>query len=292
MKFSYHHSMCATEQYVPLTVEAEKVGFDGVTMPDSICYPKEATSQYPYNADGSRDFLESVPFIEPFLLASHLAAVTDKLEFTTSVMKLAIRQPVIVAKQLSSLAVLSNNRFKFGVGISPWEEDFDIAQVPWAKRGKRMNEMVEIVRGLMTDEYFGYNGEIFDIPEVKLCPAPSQPVPILIGGHSEAALKRAAKLGDGWIAAGADYDGLKHMIGRLNELRKEYGRDHLPFEFSVAGADAYSADGIQRLQDLGVTEVTVAFRNIYEMEPDDKSLEEKMGVIHWYANEVMAKVRA
>ncbi len=292
MKFSYHHSMCPAEQYVPLAQAAEKAGFNGVTMPDSICYPKEATSQYPYNADGSREFLESVPFMESFLLSAHLAAVTDKLEFTTSVMKLAIRQPVIVAKQLSTLAVLSNNRFKFGVGISPWEEDFDIAQVAFAKRDKRMNEMVEIVRGLMSGEYFGYKGEIFDIPEVKLCPAPTKAVPIIIGGHSEAALKRAARLGDGWICAGADFDSTKRMIDRLNELRKEYQRDHLPFEISVAGQEGYSPEGINSYREIGVTEVTVAFRNIYEMEADDKSLEEKIGVIDWYGNEVIAKSQA
>ncbi len=290
MKFNYHHSMCAVDQYVPLSVAAEQRGFHGVTLPDSICYPKEASSQYPYNEDGSRDFLESVPFIDPFILASHLAAVTDTLTFTTSVVKLAIRQPAVVAKQLSSLAVISNNRFKFGVGISPWEEDFTICQIPWAKRGKRMDEMVEIIRGLMAGDYFGYKGEVFDIPEMKMCPAPTQPVPILIGGHSDAALKRAARIGDGWIAAGADYDGLKKMIDRLTELRKEYGRDHLPFELSVAGAEAYSSDGIKRYQDLGVTEVSLAFRNIYQQEPDDKTVDEKIAVLDWYANEVIANV--
>ncbi len=186
--------------------------------------------------------------------------------------------------------MLSNNRFNFGVGISPWEEDFDIAQIPWAKRGKRMDEMVEIVRGLMSSDYFGYKGEIFNVPEVKLCPAPTKPVPILIGGHSEAALKRAARLGDGWIAAGADFEGLKSMMERINVLRKEYGRDHLPFEFSVAGAEAFSAAGIKMYQDIGVTEVTLAFRNVYEQEPDDKTVEEKMGMLDWYANEVIAKV--
>jgi probable F420-dependent oxidoreductase len=291
MKFSYHHSMCPVDQYVPLTQKAEQLGFDGVTMPESICYPKEATSQYPYNADGSREFLESVPFMDPLLLAAHLAAVTEKIEFTTSVAKLAIRQPVIAAKQLTTLATLSNNRFNFGVGISPWEEDFDIAQIPFAKRGKRMDETIEIIRGLMGGEYFGYKGEIFDIPEIKLCPVPSKPVPFLIGGHSEAAFKRAAQLGDGWIAAGAGFDDLKKMIGRINELRKECGRDHLPFEFSVAGPDAFTADGVKRLQDIGVTGVTVAFRNIYEMEADDKTVEQKIGVLEWFANEVIAKVR-
>lgn len=289
MKFSYHHSMCPVEQYVPLTQEAEKLGFTGITMPESICYPKEATSQYPYNDDGSREFLESVPFMDPFILSAHLAAATETIEFTTSVYKLAIRQPVLAAKQLTSLAILSNNRFNFGVGISPWEEDFDIAQIPFAKRGKRMNEMIDIVRGLMTEEYFGYEGEIFQIPEVKFCPAPTKAVPILVGGHSEAALKRAVLRGDGWIAAGADYEGLKKMIGRLDELRKEYGKEDKPFAISVAGPDAYSPDGIKRLRDLGVTEVTVAFRNIYQQEPDDKTLDEKKGMLNWYANEVIAK---
>jgi probable F420-dependent oxidoreductase len=289
MRFSYHHSMCSPDEYVALTKAAEEVGFGAVTMPDSICYPQEATTQYPYNDDGSREFLEGVPFIEPFLLSAHLAAVTEKIHFVTSVMKLAIRQPVIVAKQLSSLAVLSNNRFSFGVGISPWEEDFDIAQVPWAKRGKRMDEMVEIIRGLMVDDYFAYKGDIFDIPAIKINPVPTQPVPILIGGHSDAALKRAARLGDGWIAAGGDFEEIKGMMNRLKELRKEYGRDHLPFEYSVATAEAYSADGVKRLAAEGVTEITLAFRNIYAMEPDDKSLEEKIGTMHWYANEVIAK---
>ena len=289
MRFSYHHSMCPVDQYVPLTKAAEEVGFGAVTMPDSICYPQQATSQYPYNDDGSREFLEGVPFVEPFLLSAHLAAVTEKIHFVTSVMKLAIRQPVIVAKQLSSLAVLSNNRFSFGVGISPWEEDFEIAQIPWAKRGKRMDEMVEIIRGLMADDYFSYKGEIFDIPEMKLNPAPAKPVPILIGGHSDAALKRAARLGDGWIAAGGDFDQIKGMMDRLKVLRKEYGREHLPFEYSVATAEAYSADGVKRLAEQGVTEITLAFRNVYAMEPDNKSLEEKIATMHWYANEVIAK---
>jgi probable F420-dependent oxidoreductase len=281
--------MCPPDQYVALTQAAEAVGFGAVTMPDSICYPQEATSQYPYNDDGSREFLEGVPFMEPFLLSAHLAAVTEKIHFVTSVMKLAIRQPVIVAKQLSTLAVLSNNRFSFGVGISPWQEDFDIAQIPWARRGKRMDEMVEIVRGLMADDYFSYKGEIFDIAAVKLNPAPGKPVPILIGGHSDAALKRAARLGDGWIAAGGSFDEIKGMMDRLKQLRKEYGRDHLPFEYSVATAEAYSADGVKRLAEEGVTEVTLAFRNIYALEPDDKTLEEKIATMHWYANEVIAK---
>ena len=92
------------------------------TLPDSICYPEKSDSKYPYNGTGDREFLEGVPFLEPFVVVPAMAAVTSKIRFTTSVMKLAIRQPVIVAKQLSSVAFLTNNRFVFGVGISPWPD--------------------------------------------------------------------------------------------------------------------------------------------------------------------------
>tara|TARA_Y100001951_G_scaffold13949_2_gene9149 strand:- start:13405 stop:14346 length:942 start_codon:yes stop_codon:yes gene_type:complete len=291
MKFAYHHSMCPVEQYVPLSVEAEKLGFDTVTMPDSICYPKEASSKYPYNSDGSREFLDGVPFMEPFLLTAHLAAQTEKIRFTTSVHKLAVHEPVLIAKTLSTLAVLTNNRFGYGVGISPWAEDFEVTNVPWERRGKRMDEMIEIINGLMSGEYFGYKGEIFDVPPVKICPPPSVRPPILVGGHSKPALRRAARLGDGWIAAGGDLDSIKAMIDQINEFRVEYGRDHLPFEFQAMTAEAYSADGIKRLEDIGVDEVLVAFRDVYASEPDTKTVEEKIGMMTWYADEVINKSR-
>ncbi len=289
MKFAYHHSMCPPEQYVPLAKAAEELGFNTITMPDSICYPKEASSQYPYNADGSREFLDGVPFIEPFILAAHLAAVTDKIRFTTSVHKTAVHKPALLAKSLSSLAVISNNRFGYGVGISPWAEDFEATDTPWEKRGKRLDELMEILNGLMTGEYFGYQGEHFQLPEIKLCPVPSIKPPLLVGGHSKPALRRAAKLGDGWICAGAELDAIKGMIDQINEFRVEYGRDKEPFEFHAMTGEAYSADGIKRLQDVGVQEVLVAFRDVYASEPDDKTVEQKIDMMKWYADEVIAK---
>ena len=95
----------------------------------------------------------------------------------------------------SSLAFLCNNRFAFGVGISPWPDDFAACQIPWEKRGQRMDEMMDIVRGLLTGEFFSYDGEIFQIDSMQITPVPSLPVPMLIGGHSKPALRRAAKRG-------------------------------------------------------------------------------------------------
>lgn len=290
MRFAYHASMCAPDQYLPLAKAVEEAGFDSFTVPDSICYPQACDSKYPYNEDGSREFLEDVPFIESFILMTAIAAVTTKLRLTSSVVKLAIRQPAIVAKQLTSLAVLSNNRVGFGVGISPWKEDFDACQVPWDGRGKRMDEMLEILRGLMTGEYFGYEGEMIQMPAIKLCPVPSKPVPLLIGGHAEAALKRAGRLGDGWISANTDLPTYKGYMDKIDGYRKQFGRDHLPFEYQAMTSEAYTPDGIKRLEDLGVHEVIVAFRDVYKKQPDT-SLEHKLAEIRWYADNVIAKSR-
>jgi len=289
MRFAYHAMMCNPEFYLPLAVAAEEAGFDTFTLADSICYPEVSDSQYPYNGTGDREFLDGVPFLEPFSLIPAMGAVTTRLRFTTSVMKLAIRQPVVVAKSVSSVAVLTNNRFGFGVGISPWPDDFAACQIPWEKRGQRLDEMIDIVKGLMTGEYFSYKGDIFQIESIKLCPAPSEPVPILIGGHAKPALRRAARVADGFIHVGGTLEEVAAVIGQIDEFRKEYGRDHLPFEYQAISLEALTVDGVRRFEDLGVQETLVAFRNLYDAEPDTETLEEKIGKIHWFADNVIHK---
>ncbi|MFL3654500.1 MAG: TIGR03619 family F420-dependent LLM class oxidoreductase [Halioglobus sp.] len=291
MKFAYHPTMCPPDQYLALAKAAEAIGFDTFTFPDSICYPQEGSDVYPYNDDGTRDFLDGVPFLEPFVAIPYLAAATDKIRFTTSVIKLAIRQPVIVAKQLSSLGVLIGDRFGFGVGISPWPEDFLASQIPWEKRGKRMDEMMEIVNGLMTGEYFGYDGEIFQMDAIKLCPVPDHHIPLLVGGHAKPALRRAARLGDGWISAGSSLEQLTQMINQIEEFRKECGRDNIPYEYHAMTEAAYTVEGLESLEKAGVTEVIIAFRNPYDGKPDTQTLEEKIGMLQWYSENVIEPYR-
>lgn len=284
MKFSLQVGMCDPDHYLPLARAAEKAGFDGVAVSDSICYPEEASSKYPYNKDGSREFLESVPFVECLIAVAAMAAVTETLRFSTFVYKLGVRQAPVVAKQVQGIQVLSGNRFDFGIGISPWEEDFAVCGVPWEKRGKRFDEQIDILRGLETGEFFGYQGEIHDMPSNKMTPVPTQPTPLLIGGHAEPALKRAARVGDGWMCAGADMEQLSAYIGRINALREEYGTADKPFKIVTTGQNAFTKEGIAELEQIGVTEVIIGFRNVYEMEPD-KTLEEKMTMVNWYAGE-------
>jgi len=288
MRFSYAESMCDPKQYLPLAIACEQSGWDSFVVPDSICYPEVSDSTYPYTPDGNREFLDGKPFIEPFTLIPAMAAVTERLRFTTFVVKLPIRLPVITAKSAASVAVMSDDRFGFGVGLSPWPEDFEVTGQDWKSRGKRMDEMIEIIRGLMGGDFFEYHGEHYDVPSIKICPVPSKPLPILIGGHAEPALRRAARLGDGWMHAGGDQGVLERLLARLTDLRKEYGREKEPFEVHVISLDAYTVDGIKRLEDLGVTDAIVGFRNSYEK--DTQTLQQKTDALRQFADNVIAKV--
>ncbi len=284
MRFSYQIGLCDPGHYIPLAQAAERAGYDGIAVSDSICYPQQASSKYPYNKDGSREFLESVPFVESLISVAAMAAVTEKIRFSTFVYKLAVRQVAVVAKQVQGIQSLSGNRFDFGIGISPWQEDFAVCGVPWEKRGKRFDEQIAILRGLETGEFFGYEGEFHHMPANKMCPVPDAPTQLLIGGHAEPALRRAARLGDGWMCAGADMAQLDAFTTRLAQLRQEFGTADKPFRIFTTGQDAFSREGIEKLESIGVTDVVIAFRNVYEMEPD-KPLDEKIAMLNWYAAE-------
>jgi probable F420-dependent oxidoreductase len=289
MRFSYAESMCDPSQYVPLAIAAEEAGWDGFVVPDSVCYPEVSDSKYPYTPDGSREFLEDKPFIEPFSLIPAMGAVTRRLRFATFVLKLPIRDPVLVAKSACSVAVLTRNRLALGVGSSPWPEDFAATGTDFATRGARMDEMIAIVRGLARGGFFAHRGAHYEVPSIKLCPTPTRPIPILIGGHAEPALRRAARIGDGWMHAGGDAATLARLLARLSELRRECGREREPFEIHVISLDAYTPDGVRRLEDQGVTDVIVGFRNAYEK--DTQTLQEKLDALRGFAERVIAKTR-
>ena len=195
-----------------------------MTIADSLAYPFESDSKYPYTPDGNREFLDGKEIVEAFVLTAALGAVTTKLRFNFFVLKMPIRQPALMAKQAGSLAALTNNRLGFGVGTSPWPEDYELVGVPFAKRGKRMDECIEIIQGLTTGDYFEFHGEFYDIPKTKMTPAPTQPIPILIGGHADAALRRAARL-DGWMHGGGDPEELDGLIAKLKRVSRGRRQD-------------------------------------------------------------------
>jgi len=290
VRFTFAEAMTDPTYYIPLAKAAEAAGYHAMTIPDSIAYPFESDSKYPYTPDGNREFLDGKSFIEAFVMAAALCAATTTLRFNFFVLKLPIRPPALVAKQAGSLAALFDNRLGLGVGTSPWPEDYELMGVPFAKRGKRMDECIDIIKGLTSGDYFEFHGEFYDIPKTKMTPAPTKPIPILVGGHAEAALQRAARC-DGWMHGGGKPEELDRLLKRLSQIRDEQGRSS-PFEVHVISVDAFTVDGVKRLEDKGVTDVIVGFRPPYIVGPDTEPLERKIRHLERFSEKVMAKAGA
>jgi probable F420-dependent oxidoreductase len=294
VKFATSVAMVDPKFYVPLAQAAEDAGFDVVTLSDSVCYPKESESTYPYNPDGTREFLENKPFLEPMVAMAAMATATTTIEFCPFVLKLPLHNPVLYAKQVSSLAVLADDRISLGVGTSPWRDDYQIVGLPWARRSRRFDECVAVIRGLLTGEYFEFSGEFYEFPAIKLNPTPAASVPFLMGGYSDAMMDRAARIGDGWMPAGPmERDLLMSRIARVAQSREECGRQDEPF--AIYAAAAPDADAIRDLEELGVTHVMSGFYGSfypYGLEADTETLSEKVDRLRRFGDQVIAKVRA
>ncbi|WP_328361375.1 TIGR03619 family F420-dependent LLM class oxidoreductase [Mycobacterium sp. NBC_00419] len=294
MRFTFSDSMTRTEYLPRLAVAAEAAGYDGFAIPDSIGYPERSDAVYPYTADGDRSFLEGKEFIEPFVLAGYLGALTERIRFNTFVVKFPVRSPVLAAKEAFSVAALTGNRLGLGIGIgsSPYPDDYLMAGVDPAHKGARLDEAIEVFRGLESGAFFSHHGRFYDVPSMKVCPVPTTPIPLLIGGHSDAALRRAATKANGWMHAGGPNDVLAAILGKLQAYRAEAGKSHEPFEIHAASPDGRTVDGCKRLADMGVTDVIVGFRNPYITGEDRQPLEDKLARLRRFADEVISKVRS
>lgn len=281
--------MLDSTQYIPLAQAAEEAGFYAVSVPDSLFYPEQAIGEYPYHE--GREFLEDEPFIDPLIAIAAMASATSTIHFSTFVIKLAIRDALLAAKAVLSTAVMSNDRLILGVGLSPWLDDYRHCNVPWEGRGKRLDEMIEILRGLQGGDYFEYHGEHFDFPRLKMCPVPAQPVKITVGGHSEPALRRAARLGEGWVAANVTREQMRGLLGVLDDYRKEFGSDR-NHDFIVQGMlsdiEVFEPGGYREAQDMGLSDITLSLWGVYE--PEQLELPERLDRIERFADEVLAKL--
>jgi len=287
MRFTLMLGIGGYQDYQAVAQAAEASGWASIGLPDSIFFPEQATSDYPYaDTAAVRQYIEASPFIEPFIAMSWMAAVTSKIRFYPGVLKVPVRQPLILAKTLSSLAVVSNNRIVLGAGISPWREDFIYNGVAWEPRGKLLDECLEILRGAMSGEYFEYHSEHYDFGPMKMSPAPTKPVPIIVGGHAKVALARAARH-DGWISANTDFDTLRSLIQQLNELRAQYGTlKRSDYEIHAYDMHATTLDDFRRLRDLGVTDICATPWNVYQ---GALSLQDKIDNLRRFGDEIIAK---
>ncbi|MBP8924875.1 MAG: LLM class flavin-dependent oxidoreductase [Pseudomonadales bacterium] len=288
MRFTLSLGLGGYQDYQAIACAAESSGWTSISIPDSIFFPSITESEYPYLDTATvRQVLDGVPVVEPLVAMAQMAAVTKTLRFYPAVMKVPVRQPLILAKSLSSLAVVSGNRIALGAGLSPWKEDFTYNGVDFDKRGQLLDECIAIIRGAMSGDYFEYESENYQFGPMKMSPVPERPVRILIGGHAKPALRRAARLGDGWISANAEYDELQGLISQLNDFRVEYGSNtRKDFEIHVSCTGVRSLEGLRGLAELGVTDICVAPWNAYSANLD---LQGKLDQLHKFSREVIER---
>lgn len=289
MRFTLMLGLGGYQDYLAVAKAAEECGWASISLPDSIFFPRMSESDYPYaDTEAVRGFLSVSPIIEPFVALAAIAAVTTKLRLVPGVLKVPIRQPLILAKSISSLAVMSNNRFDLGAGLSPWKEDFIYNGVDFSKRGKLFDECIAIIRGAISGEYFEYHSENYDFGPMKMCPTPTRPVPVIIGGHAKPALARAARLGDGWMSANVDFDTLKKLIEELNALRREHGTlDRKDFQIYGNDMTARTVDDFRRVADLGSTDICAAPWDVYDA---SVKLQEKLDGLRRFADKIISKM--
>ncbi|WP_051062405.1 TIGR03619 family F420-dependent LLM class oxidoreductase [Ilumatobacter nonamiensis] len=241
---------------------AEALGFDGFALNDGTFQMAEATGTYPYSHDGHRNWDVRAPFYEPLTVLPALGLITDRLRIFTSVLKLPLRHPLMLAKQIATAAIMCDDRFSLGVGASWAPEEYEFTGVDWAARGRIMTESLEVLRLVLSGEMVEYHGEIFDFEPLVSRPAPRAKVPLLVGGHGAPSLRRAASLADGWIGSyWAQPEELSEMIATLRRLCEERGRDWSTFEIHALPGGAATLDDYRRLDDLGVTDAMVMPHN-------------------------------
>jgi probable F420-dependent oxidoreductase len=221
-------------------------------------------------------------------LIAAMAAVTSRLRFLTNVYVLPLRNPFVVAKAVGTAAVVSGDRVALGIGMGWMAEEFALLEQPFRARGKRADEMLEVLRKLWTGETVEHRGEFYRFDPVRMLPAPRAPIPIYVGGTSEAALRRVARLGDGWVSDLHSIAELGGLIQRIRGLRAEYGRADEPLTVVASATDVFDLDGYRRLDEAGVTHLMTLPWLFYG--GSTHSLTEKKDGIARFADDVIARL--
>ncbi len=288
MKFTVGVALSPLDQLTELAATAEECGYSSIALPDSLFYNEEQTAAYPYTPDGSRFWDEETPWVDPFVAAAAMGAVTSTIRFYTQVLKLNPRNPVLLARQIGSVAVLTGNRFGLGVGLGWSPEETRWCGGQFDHRGARADEAIAVIRLILGGGMVEYHGKFHDFDRLRMSPAPSEDVPIYVGGHTEAALRRAARVGDGWTSAMMTFDDLRAVIDRLGTLRAEYDRTG-PFEIQAVCVDRFGVDGYRQQADLGVTDAIVMPWLFYGTALDGPLRAKKDGMKR-FADEIMGKL--
>ena len=255
--------LMADPEVMSLAAEtAEQAGFHSIWAPEHIVLLDQYASKYPYSPDGKFPSpTMQVEILDPFAALTFIAAQTKTIRVGTGICLVPERNPLTTAKEVATLDKLSGGRFDFGVGVGWLEEEFTALGVPWARRAARTREYLQVMKKLWTEEETSFEGEFCSFPSVRSYPKPAQKPhpPIIFGGESEPALKRAGEVGDGWFGMNVSVDEAPAKIGRIKDYARAAGRDPDALQFAISpGMGApLTRDDITRAQDAGVDQLIV-----------------------------------
>ncbi len=296
MRFHQAVAFLETDQLLELCQATDQMGYAGIYVSDHLFYPKELRSRYTYSPyeDGSPIWASEADWPDTWCLVSAMAAVTEHLTFTSGVYIAPARDLVTVAKLVGTAAVISHDRVRFGVGVGWCKEEFDATGQDFHTRGRRLDDMIPALRALWQPGWVEYHGPHYDVPPMQMNPAPKQPIPIYIGGHSPPAIRRTAALGDGWLAAGAyQPDDAWHYLGLIQDALKAAGRADEPFDIYLALGTLPDLDLYRRFEDAGVTDMICAPWMLADMKEgkDYRSeLDAKLAATEAFATDVIARM--
>ncbi len=251
MRFYVSTAFLDTREAVEVARAADELGYDGMGVPDHVVNLETLQTPYPYTKDGARRWEAFTDWPDPWVMIGAIALVTSRLRFVTTVYLPAMRDPFSAAKAIGTAAVLAKGRLELGIGVGWCREEFELLGQAFERRGKRTDEMLELMKALWAPGWTEFSGEFYQVPRLEMEPTPP-PIPIYVGGLSDIALRRAARH-DGWIGDLITTDRALERIGRLRELRAENGLGMDGFEVITPLVDAFTPEHYQRAAAGGIT---------------------------------------
>jgi probable F420-dependent oxidoreductase len=286
MHFVLSTSFSSVTDLKKIAIAADKCGWEAMSFSDHVVNPEKLTTPYPYTENGERRWQAFTDWPDPWVMIGALASITTHLKFTNNIFVLPMRNPFLVAKAISTAAIISDNRVIPAIGVGWSKDEFELLQQDFHTRGKRADEMIEIMRLLWTGELVTYQGKHYQFPSLEMNPAPSAYIPIWVGGISEAAMRRAARIGDGWVTDLQTSDEILASIAKIQTYRQEYGRDNTPFAVMATPSDAFTPDAYKRLADGGVSHILTQPWAFYY--GDTQELTKKIDGVKRYADDYIS----
>jgi len=256
LMFANVGAMVQPEAAAAVARHAEQAGFESLWTVEHVVIPAGYQSVYPYNKSGKIAGGEDAPIPDPLIWLSFVAAHTERLKLATGMLILPQRSPLITAKELATLDVLSHGRVILGVGFGWLQEEFEAIGVPFEGRGKRALEYIEAMRVLWSQDQPSYEGETVRFHDARMWPKPvNRRIPIHLGGHTELAARRAGRLGDGFFPGRARPDEVRPLLETMRRAAEEAGRNPDSIEITLGAVP--DAAYVESLTELGVDRVLV-----------------------------------